>query len=180
MSKQSLVAMQLRLGVHHGQLPREVMPKDGEIKAAARDRDSQHKARLSGLWLQWQHTRNPYFAWEAVCIAIEIAVAPPAWALLAIAPGMRRHLSNPGGDPAVQMGLKRRGGSRTQPHALYRQRYALDAAMRMIWKRKPGESIVSAARRARTKHKLTQSTETLTRYFSRDWSPLYRELYSTD
>lgn len=172
--------MQLALGVHHGQFPPETTPRDGETKDAAQAREARHRARLSGLWLHWEATRNPYFAWEAVCLATEQKVVPPTWALKALASGMRRHLSTPDGDLAQQMGLKRRGSGTTQPHALYRQRYALDKAMREIWKRKAGTSVIDAARAARRKHKLPQATETLARYYSRDWEPLFRDLYGTD
>lgn len=176
----TIVQLLLKSRYPSGHFAREVPHRDGESLKAWRRREAQYLARLTPIWLMHHHTQNPYFAWEAVCISAENSVVPPAWALKALAPGMRRHMSRPDGDLAVQMGLKHRGSGKTPPHKLYLQGCTLFSAMHMIWKRRPDEPVLSAARRARIKHKLTQRPETLARYFSRDWAPLFLEVYSTD
>jgi len=162
-----LVRTQLRLGVPIGQMANKMPPAIG--------------ARLAALWTHWQHTRNATFAAEAVAICVEAKVNPPAWALGVVGKGLRKHLTHPRADVGVQMGFRRRG--KTQPIDEYRQRHDLDAAMRMIWRlsKSPIIGVADAARRAKKKYpRLRQSAETLARYYSRDWLPLYEAVNSTD
>lgn len=164
-----LLRAQLRLGVPTGRMANKMPPALG--------------ARLAALWTHWQHTKNTYFAAEAIAICVEAQINPPAWALGVVGRGLRKHLNHPNGDLAVQMGMRKRGSGTTQPADQYRQRHELDAAMRMIWRlsQSPISTVADAARKAKRKYpRLRQSAETLAKYYSRDWLPLYMAINSTD